>query len=306
MATQPAVFRRTPKATDEPVVDPTINDDLIGTKADDDEPAEFVEGISLMAASWVHVYHGAFNISNRRGAYKNIALHYVGSGTSKAGAALANCKYFAGGNRGASAHYFVDDSGVWEYADPDQYYTWHIGDGNGRYGYNNYDTIGIEVCINGDQPYTEAEIAYTARLVNELMAKYNIPASRVIRHYDASRKQCPEYYAGTGVRQQRWEALKERLLGDIVTNDDIAKIAKAVWGYGMKGNYSAQTFLENANDFAFKSQNELLRTEDPSGRNKRFNIHDHQKWMAATQAEQGERLGAIEAKLDKLIEKLGE
>ena len=304
MATQPAVFRRTPKATDEPVVDPTINDDLIGTKADDDEPAEFVESLSLMAASWINVHHGPYNISNRRGAYRHIALHYVGSGTSKAGSALANCKYFAGANRGASAHYFVDDSGVWEYADPDQYYTWHIGDGNGRYGYNNYDTIGIEVCINGDQPYTEAEIAYTARLVNELMAKYNIPASRVIRHYDASRKQCPEYYAGTGVRQQRWEALKERLLGDNVTPEDMNKIAnmaaESVVNYVLNG-VKLRDRIIGTDMMANEAAERLRDTSDPTGRGKEFTDHDHIKWIAATQAQQGERLDAIEEKLDKLL-----
>lgn len=92
---------------------------------------------------------------------------------------------------------------------------------------------------------------------------------------------------------------------DEVTNDDINKIVNAVWGKGMKGDYTAQTYLENANDFAFKAQQQLTRTDDPTGRGKNMTLYDHIKWIGAKQATQGERLDAIETKLDKLIEKLG-
>lgn len=143
----------------------------------------------------INKYHGSYNISYKNQNYKYIVCHYVGAGTSYPGAALDNCKYFAGGNRNASANYFIDDSGIWEYADPDKYYTWHCGDGKGIYGITNGNSIGIEICINGRVPYTKNEIGYLKELVQHLMQKYNIDANHVVRHYDASHKSCPDYYA---------------------------------------------------------------------------------------------------------------
>ena len=74
-----------------------------------------------------------------------LVLHYTGSGSSSKGAALANCQYFGRANRNASAHYFVDDGSIYEYADPKKWYTWHCGDGHGKYGITNANSIGIGV-----------------------------------------------------------------------------------------------------------------------------------------------------------------
>lgn len=153
-------------------------------------------------------YHGSFNITKRSGAIKYIVVHYTGSGTSASGAAKANCVYFSNGNRNASAHYFIDDGSIYEYADPGKYATWHCGDGKGKYGITNQNSIGIEVCRNHDQPFTQAEINRLAWLVRKLMKQYGVPASRVVRHYDASRKQCPMYYAK---RDSEWIKLRNAI-----------------------------------------------------------------------------------------------
>lgn len=157
----------------------------------------------------INKHHGNYNIQRRTQPVKYIVLHYVGSGSSKPGNALANCKYFASGDKQASAHYFVDDSGIWEYADPSVYFTWHCGDGHGKNGITNSNSIGIEVCVDGDTPYTEKEKGYLKELVPYLMKKYGVPASRVVRHYDASGKMCPYYYAK---RPAEWQKLKAELL----------------------------------------------------------------------------------------------
>jgi len=157
----------------------------------------------------IHEYHGAYNIGDRTEPVRYIVCHYVGSGDSSPGSALANCKYFSDGDRGASAHYFIDDSGIWEYADPDEHYTWHCGDGHGAYGITNRNSVGIEVCIDGDTPYTDTEIGYLAQLVQHLMTKYGIDAEHVVRHYDASRKSCPYFYTPYGSGgDNAWNALK--------------------------------------------------------------------------------------------------
>lgn len=181
----------------------------------------------------INKYHGSYNISTRTQTIKYIVLHYVGAGSSSAGNALANCKYFAGGDRQASAHYFVDDGGIWEYADPSSYYTWHCGDGHGAYGITNANSIGIEVCINGDSPYTETEIMYLKELVPHLMKKYSVSASHVVRHYDASRKMCPYYYAK---RDSEWKKLRTLVTNGTSKAKTMSQIAQEVidgkWGTG--------------------------------------------------------------------------
>ena len=151
----------------------------------------------------INQYHGSYNRSRRNVAIKFINLHY----TSTTAPAINNCKYFAGGNRNASADYFVDDNGIWEYNDPASgYYTWAVGDGRGRYGITNSNSINIEV-VNAGGPFSDKEIAYLCELVPYLMNKFNIPSSNVMRHYDASRKQCPAYYVDNG----RWNELRQKI-----------------------------------------------------------------------------------------------
>lgn len=165
--------------------------------------------------------HGSFNRSPHYGSYKYIVVHYTGSGTSKKGAAKANCIYFGSGYRKASAHYFVDDGSIYEYLDPSKYYAWHVGDGKGAYGITNANSIGIEVCLNGDKPYTDKEIARVTWLVQYLMKKHDIPASNVVRHYDASRKMCPYFYAK---RKDKWTALRKQLVGGSTTKINLSNL----------------------------------------------------------------------------------
>lgn len=161
----------------------------------------------------INKHHGQYCISKRMTAVKYIVIHYT-EGPHKAGSAKNNCIYFAGGDRGASAHYFIDDGGIWEYADPKEYYTWHCGDGHGKYGISNANSIGIEVCQDGDVPYTESEIRYLTELVLYLMTKFSVDEEHIVRHYDASRKMCPQYYVK---RSSEWEKLRTRLVGKAIS-----------------------------------------------------------------------------------------
>ena len=121
----------------------------------------------------IQKYHGKYNTQSRGGTkVRYIVVHYVGAGTSAPGSALANCKYFAGGNRKASAHYFIDDGSTYEYASP-SVATWHVGDGHGRYDSNlaiqigkaleEYDLMFFEEPV---QPEDEEGMLRVARSVN--------------------------------------------------------------------------------------------------------------------------------------------
>lgn len=258
-------------ADDVAEVNLAINDDLVDTRMPGDELAVFeVPKFQTVAAnqSWVNQYYGAYNISTRTQAIRYIVVHYTGSGTSKAGSARNNCIYFSGGNRNASADFFIDDSGIWEYTDSDRYYTWHCGDGGGRYGITNANSIGIEVCINGDTPYTGTEIQYLTRLVQFLMNKYKVPADRVVRHYDASRKQCPYHYV---VHPQAWTDLHAIITNgdEIVTEDQMRRIAEMcaemVWNFEQNG-VKCRDRLQGCDEAANAARDAVTDTQDPTGR----------------------------------------
>ena len=227
--------------------------------------------------------HGTYNRQTRTEAVRYIVVHYTGSGTSAPGSAAANCKYFAGGNRNASAHYFVDDGTICEYADPSAYATWHCGDGKGRYGITNANSVGIEVCQNGDRPYTEAEIERLAWLVRQLMERFGVPPERVVRHYDASRKVCPYYYTPSGSGGTAgWRALRDRITREEEEQDMTPEQAQMLTDI----------------------RNEVKRTDDCTGRKRGMLDHDKLNWLGANQSDMRERIDAMDKKLDSIIEAL--
>lgn len=143
-----------------------------------------------------------YNHSSRKSQpIRYLVIHDTGN--SGVGAnAIAHAKYFGGGDRQASAHYFVDEKGSVQVVEDDRA-SWHCGDGRGKNGITNENSIGIELCINKDGDYHLAFINL-AILTAQLMKKYKIPLSRVVRHFDASGKICPRSMSANG-----WEEWKE-------------------------------------------------------------------------------------------------
>ena len=146
-----------------------------------------------------------------------IVVHYTANdGDTDAG----NANYFAQPNRGASAHYFVDEDSITQTVH-DEDAAWHCGGGlQGNSGHTFYqkctnrNSIGVEMCsdkVNGKYVITTQTVERTAGLVRALMLKYSVPVERVIRHYDVTGKICPEPW----VREtQLWENFKTRLKED--------------------------------------------------------------------------------------------
>ena len=142
-------------------------------------------------------FHAGRNCGERTEKVKYIVIHYTGS----EGTAANNVAYFNGGNRGASAHYFVDRSGeIREYCDPAKWYAWHCG-GSIESGHHplhgictNRNSIGIEICThnNGNRwVFTAQAVAAALELTKYLMQKFNVPAANVCRHWDVTGKYCP-------------------------------------------------------------------------------------------------------------------
>lgn len=97
-----------------------------------------------------------------------------------------------GNFHGYSAHVFVDDKSAYQ-ALPYNRGAWHVGvDYGGKlFGtVNNHNSIGIEMCMNAGYNYEKA-YQNTVDVCKQLMKKYNIPAFRVVQHYDVCAKNCP-------------------------------------------------------------------------------------------------------------------
>ena len=127
-----------------------------------------------------------------------IAIHYTGTTAS----ARNNVCYFHNNSRAsASAHYFLDGSGtIWQSV-RDNDTAWAVGDWN-----KNCRSISIET-VSGGADFTSAEIAELTWLTQHLMKKYNVPASKVIRHYDVTGKHCPAPY----VSSAKWKCLHTQI-----------------------------------------------------------------------------------------------
>lgn len=151
-------------------------------------------------------YHGKYNRTWRSGglgSIANYAVHYTGTDAS----AENNCIYFAGGNRKASADMFVNTDGTAvEYNNPlDGWFTWHCGDGGGKYGITNSNSIGVEVVSSG-KDFTSAQIRFLHEHYKHMCDVLGRKLS-IVRHYDASRKYCPAPY----VNDDKWQKLKYQI-----------------------------------------------------------------------------------------------
>lgn len=169
-----------------------------------------------------------YNYSSRKGGrVKYLVIHDTGN-RSRGANAMAHRNYFGGGNRNASAHYFVDPTQIVQIIG-DSYSSWHCGDNQGRgralNGVTNRESIGIELCINADGDY-EAAYGNLVELVKNLMARFDVPASRVCRHYDVSRKSCPNSFRSSG--WARWERFKRDITEPIKIKLDLSKSSKGV------------------------------------------------------------------------------
>lgn len=141
-------------------------------------------------------------LTNKRNMW--IVIHYVGGVST----AKNNASYFYSVNRQASANYFVDEKEIWQVVE-DKDAAWHVG-GAIKY-YNscrNNNSIGIELCCKKDDKgnwyFEDATIQNAIELTKMLMRKYNIPLIRVCRHYDVTRKICPEPFVRDDAKWQQF------------------------------------------------------------------------------------------------------
>lgn len=154
--------------------------------------------------------------SVRKNKIEYIVIHYTGNNNDRA---VSNCKYFQSSGRGASAHFFVDQTSIYESVSED-YVAWSVGGklypnyketGGGKF-YNkctNNNSISIELCDSVKSvPQKTRENALW--LIKQLMKKYNIDTDHIIRHFDVNGKHCPASFVDNA---KDFESFKKELQG---------------------------------------------------------------------------------------------
>lgn len=174
-----------------------------------------------------------YNFSSRNGnSVKYIVLHYTGN---KGDTAKNNVDYFYRADRSASAHYFVDDNEIWQSVEESNA-AWSVGDGKGAYGITNRNSISVEMCCNSSGIVSDKTESNALDLVKSLMSKYNVSATNVVRHYDASRKSCPNWSSNNW---ERWSKFKDKLTGNSSSNTSVNNLTPVKVGDKVKVSMSA-------------------------------------------------------------------
>ena len=195
-------------------------------------------------------YSNTTSLLNRTIDY--IVIHYTAGSTSRAGTAKNNAVMFSDPVHYASADFIVDDETIVQYnPDVKNRFCWHCGDNKNPYSMGgkfygkctNANSIGIEICSTNpnwtasDQAnskkwsFTEKAVLNAVELTNHLMQTYNIPADRVIRHYDVSGKLCPGIIGWNEDSKDvsQWKAFKAKLTNttNVKTDDVIYRVRKS-------------------------------------------------------------------------------
>ncbi len=117
-----------------------------------------------------------------------ITVHETGNRSAGANAEMHG-RFIKNPSTAASWHITVDDGDVAIQHLPFNENGWHCGDG--RDGTGNRKSIGIEICVNSDGDFEKAK-QNAAFIIRDLMDRFNIPMSKVVQHWDWSRKNCPQ------------------------------------------------------------------------------------------------------------------
>jgi N-acetylmuramoyl-L-alanine amidase len=138
---------------------------------------------------------------------KYIVIHETDNWDVGANAKM-HYNFFEGGDRQSSADFFVDNNEVRQIIDYTKNYGWSVGDGNGKYGITNRNSVSIELCVNSDGDYNKT-FENAIELAYKLHKELGIPLINVVRHYDASRKNCPSSMSPND--WERWRLFKWKL-----------------------------------------------------------------------------------------------
>ena len=148
---------------------------------------------------------------------KTITVHQTGNVGASASANhryMKNCN--KSGDRVASWCFTVDDKEIYQ-AQPCNYKTYHAGCTSG-----NNTSISIEICMFDDKARQKKAYDNAIALIKILLDYYGWDKSKVIRHYDHTKKHCPAWLI-EGKWGYNWSWFKNQL--DIANKVEPAPIS---------------------------------------------------------------------------------
>lgn len=193
------------------------------------------------------------NINGTGNPCEYIVIHETDNTNKGAGAKTHANAQHKGHFTDMSVHYYCGDDGVFQAAEH-TCKCWHVGrtyvSNPNVPGCTNNNSIGIEICVNSDGDYNKAR-RNAIELVKHLIQTTGIPASRVIRHYDAKGKYCPRKMLDN---PSLWTDFKNQIGNTTSTTNpggtqDTTKYYRVGtgWSNGVcTGQIGAYTILENA------------------------------------------------------------
>lgn len=185
------------------------------------------------------------NINGTGNPCKYIVIHETDNYSAGAGARTHARAQHDGNFADMSVHYYCGSDGIYQAAEH-TCKCWHIGR---EYGGNhsvhdatNNNSIGIEICVNSDGNYTVAR-QNAIELVKYLLQTTGIPASRVIRHFDAKGKYCPRKMMDNPAL---WEDFKAQIQGGSSTDS-----GSSTGGTG--GSFGTGMYKVNVDDLTIRT-----------------------------------------------------
>lgn len=155
------------------------------------------------------------NMDSRTVSY--VVMHYTGCSKDTA---VAEAKYFSGPiNREASAHFFVDDTSIYQSVELRDI-AWHCGT-NGTYYHadcRNKNSFGIEMCCTaGNYKISDTTKKNAAYLCAHLCKMIGVGRDQVdtyvLRHYDITHKTCPAQMVNNPSEWTEFKSMVKNLLG---------------------------------------------------------------------------------------------
>lgn len=173
---------------------------------------------------------------------QKIVMHY----TANPGATAENHQdYFdrEDHTRYASAHIFVDNDSAVEII-PLNELAYHAGN-----EWWNYNSLGIELCVEKDGSFHPNTIKQATSIVAELCRRYSLdPKTDIVRHYDVTGKICPKPWVENPILFTQFKGEVSNLLGP--------KIIRYVTGGFPDGSDAAKAFeaFMNSRKWYFKKE----------------------------------------------------
>jgi N-acetylmuramoyl-L-alanine amidase CwlA len=218
----------------------------------------------------------SYGDSRAASSIKYIVFHYTGNKTDTA---KANANYFATSNtRAAGAHYFVDDTTVYQSID-DLKIAYAVGGskvsegvaagGGTLYGKcTNANSISIEMCSKNGV-ITDATIENVVTLAKTLMKKYNVDSDHLCTHFMVTGKSCPGWTGWIKKDLSKWNSLKAKLTSTTtstkVTYKTVSYSVKVTASDGLNCRKEPDSKATKVKTYAYGTVLKITREQDGWG-----------------------------------------